>query len=143
LTYDRADPLREFEAIADYIAERYPRARKIVEVGIGALPATAIELSRRLPGCEIIATDLYHPPPLPSSVRFERDDVTNPKLEVYEGATVIYAMRPPPELQPHLLRLARKVGADLILKPLAAESVLPGGKLVNHRGTTFYLFEGR
>ncbi|MCS7131708.1 MAG: UPF0146 family protein, partial [Hadesarchaea archaeon] len=132
-----------FKAIAEYIADSYPNARKIVEVGIGALPATAIELSKRLPGCEIIATDISAPPTLPPGVRFERDDVTNPRLEVYEGAALVYAMRPPPELQPHLLRLARRVGADLIVKPLAAESVLPGGKLVNYRGVAFYLFKGR
>ncbi|MEM2908279.1 MAG: UPF0146 family protein [Candidatus Hadarchaeales archaeon] len=135
--------MREFGAIADYIAARYARASKIVEVGVGALPATAIELSRRLSRCEIIATDISPPPPLPPGVRFERDDVTNPRLRVYEGADLIYAMRPPPELQPYLLKLARKVGADLIVKPLAAESVLPGGKLVNHRGVAFYLFKAR
>lgn len=135
--------MRDFEAIADYIADRYPHARKIVEVGVGALPATAIELSRRLPDCEIIATDISPSPPLPPGVRFERDDVTNPRLEVYEGAALIYAMRPPPELQPYLLKLARRVSADLIVKPLAAESVVLGGRSVNHRGTTFYLFEVR
>lgn len=135
--------MREFRAIAEYIAENYPSARRIVEVGVGRLPEAAVELSKLLPACEIVATDIAEPPGLPSNIKFVRDDVTDPDLSIYEGAALVYSMRPPPELQPYLLRLAREVGADLLLRPLAGESVLAGGKPVNYRGATFYIFGSR
>lgn len=110
-------------------------------MGVGRLPVAAVELSKLLPACEIVVTDIAEPPSLPGGIRFVRDDVTDPDLSVYEGAALIYSMRPPPELQPYLLRLARTAGADLLLKPLTGESVQVGGKLVNYRGAAFYVFK--
>jgi len=135
--------VQEFRAIANYIAENYPTAGKIVEVGVGRMPDVAIELERLLPACEKIVTDVAEPPALSGQVKFLRDDITRPNLHVYEGAALIYAVRPPPELQPYLLKVAQGVGADLLIKPLAGESMaLRGGKLINYQGTAFYVFEG-
>lgn len=134
--------MHEFRAIAEYIAKNYPSAEKIIEVGVGKMPDVALELSRLLSGCEVILTDVVEPAPSLTGVKFVRDDITEPTLSVYEGAALIYAMRPPPELQPYLLRLARTVGADLLIKPLAGESVLlKGWKLVNYKQITFYVFK--
>jgi len=136
--------LHEFKAIAKYIAENYPSATKIVEVGVGKVPDVAIELQGLLPACEVIVTDVVEPPELSERVKFVHDDITEPNLSVYEGATLIYAVRPPPELQPYLLEAAREVGADLLIKPLAGESMsLRGGNLINYRGVAFYTFRGR
>lgn len=133
--------MRELRIIARYIAENYPSA-KIVEIGIGHMPDIAIELKRLSPGCEVIVTDVKELAGLPESITFVCDDVTKPDLDVYRGAALIYAIRPPPELQPHLLKLARKVGAKLLVKPLAGESLaLRGGKPVNYGGTSFYVYE--
>lgn len=140
----RSNPVREFKAIAGYIAENYPSAGKIVEVGVGKMPEVAMELQDLLPACEVIVTDVIKPPTLPERIKFVCDDVTKPNFRIYEGAALIYAMRPPPELQPYLLKVAQVAGADLLIKPLAAESVpLRGGKLINYRGATFYMFERR
>jgi len=136
--------MHEFKAIARYIVENYPSATKIVEVGVGKVPDVATELQRLLPACEVVVTDVAEPPKLSGQVKFVRDDITEPNLSVYEGATLIYAVRPPPELQPHLLEVARDVGADLLIKPLAGESMpLRGGKLINYQGVAFYAFRGR
>jgi len=136
--------LREFKAIAKYIAENYPSATKIVEVGVGKVPDVAIELQSLLPACEVIATDVAEPPELSGRVKFVCDDITEPNLSIYEGAALIYAVRPPPELQPYLFEVAREVGADLLIKPLAGESMpLKGGNLVNYRGVAFYMFKAK
>lgn len=135
--------MQEFKAIANYIAEKYRSAGKIIEVGVGRVPGVAIELQRLLPACELIVTDVAEPPALPEQVKFVRDDITKPDLRIYEGAALIYAVRPPPELQPYLLEVARGVGADLLIKPLAGESMpLRGGTLINYQGIAFYVFEG-
>jgi len=136
--------LHELKAIAEYIAGNYPFAKKIVEVGVGKVPDVAIEVQRLLPKCEVIVTDVTKPPELSGRVKFVRDDITEPNLIIYECAALIYSVRPPPELQPYLLQVARKAGADLLIKPLASESMyLKGGNLINYQGVAFYVFMGK
>lgn len=136
--------MHEFKAIAKYIAENYPSATKIVEVGVGKVPDVAIELQGLLPACEVIVTDVAELPELSGRVKFVHDDITEPNLGIYEGAALIYSVRPPPELQPYLLEVARGVGADLLIKPLAGESMsLRGGNLINYRGVAFYMFKAK
>lgn len=138
----RSNPVREFRAIAGYIAENYPSAGKIVEVGVGRMPEVAMELQGLLPACEMIVTDVIKQSTLPERIKFICDDITKPNFHIYEGAALIYAIRPPPELQPYLLEVAQVAGADLLIKPLAAESMpLQGGKLINYRGVAFYMFK--
>lgn len=100
--------------MAEYIEARY---RKAVEIGIGHDPRVAQELVRR--GIEVTATDraaVHHP-----GLAVVRDDVTEPRIALYQDADVLYAVRPPPELVPHLIRLARIVNADLLVKALASD----------------------
>ncbi|MEW6214712.1 MAG: UPF0146 family protein [Nitrospirota bacterium] len=66
------------------------------------------------------------------------DDITGPDLSIYAGLDLLYSLRPPPELIPYMVRLARMLPADLIVKPLASEH--PGRQLICHRNTTFYLW---
>jgi len=132
--------MEEFRKIASYISKNYGSTGKIVEVGIGKVPVVAAELRRLLPGYNLMVTDVEEPPGLPAGAKFVCDDITAPDLGIYQGADLIYAIRPPPELQPHLLRLAREVGADLLLKLTSDEEAAEGGKLVNFQGVTFRLF---
>jgi len=134
--------LHEFKAIAEYIAENYPFAKKIVEVGVGKVPDVAIELQRLLPKCEVIVTDVAESPELSGRVKFIRDDITEPNSSIYEGAALMYSVRPPPELQPYLHGVARKVSADLLIKPLASENISLKGNLMNYQGVAFYVFKG-
>ena len=133
--------MHEFKAIAEYIAENYPSAKKIAEVGVGKVPDVAIEVQRLLPKCGVIVTDVAEQTELLVRVKFVHDDITEPNLNIYEGAALIYSVRPPPELQPYLLQVAQKAGADLLIKPLASESMyLKGGNLINYQGIAFYVF---
>jgi len=134
--------MQEFRTIAEYVSKNYPSASKIVEVGVGRMPDVALWLSKMLSACQVVVTDVAEPPPLPGRVKFVRDDITEPNLSIYDGADLIYAIRPPPELHPYLMKVAQKVGADLLIKPLTGESMsLKGGKLVNYKHVAFYIFQ--
>jgi len=52
------NPPTYFSKIAHLISKLYPRARKIVEVGVGRSPHTLLQLKSLLPDVEIIATDI-------------------------------------------------------------------------------------
>ncbi|MEA1904700.1 MAG: UPF0146 family protein [Candidatus Hadarchaeota archaeon] len=132
--------MEELRTIAGYIAENYGSAVRIVEVGVGKVPETVRELRRLLPKCQLVVTDIEEPEELPGGVKFVRDDVTVPNVQIYEGASLVYSIRPPSELQPSLFKIARKVGADLLIKSIAGEEALEGGGPVNYQGTTFHLF---
>ncbi|MET1124929.1 MAG: UPF0146 family protein [Archaeoglobaceae archaeon] len=120
-------------ALAEFIARRY--SGKVVEVGIGSYVKVAEELVKR--GLDVYATDVVVRK-VPRGVRFFLDDVTSPKMEIYEGASLVYSIRPPPELYSAIARVAELVGADCIIKPLHE---VPRGRLLNYRGVSFYLIE--
>ena len=119
--------------LAEYISKNY--SGKVVEIGIGNYWKVADELARK--GFEVIATDIksIH---VPRKIKFTVDDVSNPTLEVYLGAKLIYSIRPPFELFDSIKKLAEKIGADCIIKPLYGE--IPVGKLVNFKGLSFYVW---
>lgn len=129
--------------IASYVAGNYRSADKVVEVGIGKVPETVRELRRLLPRCQLVVTDIEEPEELPEGVKFVRDDVTEPNVQIYEDASLVYSIHPPLELQPSLFKIARKVGADLLIKPIAGEEALEGGELVNYQGAIFHLFRAK
>ena len=54
---------------------------------------------------------------------------------------MIYSIRPPSELQPHLVNLALEIGSQLIIKPLTNEDLNTGRvrmKLKNYKKASFY-----
>ncbi len=113
-----------FEQLSKYIRDNYPRAGKIVEVGVGHRINIAIEVKMRLPNAEVIVTDKDE-----SWIRSRRtpkvravvDDVTGPRLSIYEGAELVYSLQPPAELIPALVSLSEKVNSDLLVVPVADE----------------------
>lgn len=127
--------LPDYKDFAEYIALHYPRAGKIIEVGVGREPGVAEELMHRVKA-QVITVDI-------AAEAMVRDDVTSPKLELYQGAGLIYAVRPNPELYPYLLRIAREVKADLIIRPFSPDPPLRGGKLVNYKRSVFYVYRIR
>lgn len=114
----------QYAEIGRWIAKNYSKARKIVEVGVGALPSVAISVKEMLPNVEVVVTDVNrerlaeirktHP-----QLRTQFDDILTPNLGVYKGASLIYSIRPHPELVPYMIRVARAVAADLLLRPLS------------------------
>jgi uncharacterized protein len=118
------------DLLIGYLSRRY---RRVVEVGIGTYSWVACALQDR--GLTVTATDIN---PRTEEVPVVRDDLWEPKLEVYRDAQAIYAIRPPPELLPPLKELAGRLAVDLIVKPLAGEPC--DGQLVSTAGSFFYLY---
>lgn len=119
------------KGLIDYIALQY---HCVAEVGVGHFPDVALALAKR--GLHVFATDIK--PFLHNGLKVIVDDITRPDLSLYAGLDVIYSVRPPPELIPYMDRLARRLSVDLIVKPLDSE--YPGGRLTNHKSTTFFLW---
>ena len=120
---------RRIYDLADYIVKRY---RSAVEIGIGHFPDLAFALRKR--GVNVFGTDIvpfrYH------GIQVVIDDITEPHCPSYRDVEIMYSMRPPLELVPFMERLAKKISADLIVKPLSGEH--PGGRLMRYGTTTFF-----
>ncbi len=129
--------LRGAKDLAAYIAQNY-RGR-VVEVGAGFYVDVAQDLAAR--GLEVVLTDKEER--LLGAVKVEKDDIFSPRLELYRGASLIYSIRPPLELQIAMGRVAAEIGADVLVRPLMDEiAELPGfsKRLVNRGEARFYLF---
>jgi len=111
--------------IASYIAENYGRA---AEIGVGRNTAVALMLQER--GVSVFCTDISPHSPAPS-VRFVRDDIFSPDIELYKDCDLIYSVRPHEEMVPALVRLARAIDCDLLVYHLGFESFGNGGELVD------------
>jgi uncharacterized UPF0146 family protein len=116
----------------DYISETY---RDCAEIGIGHFPDVAIALLKH--GVRVFATDVrrfqY------SGLSVILDDITEPDLSLYRSVDLIYSLRTPPELVPYIIRLAKAVSADVIVKPLMSDYA--GGTLIQNGKTTFFFWE--
>jgi uncharacterized UPF0146 family protein len=121
------NPPTYFSKIAHLISKLYLKARKIVEVGVGRSPHTLLQLRSLLSDAEIIATDID-----PEAVRELNemgiksfiDDLFDPDERIYEGADLIYSIRPPFELIPRLAKLGSRIGADVLIILLSEDAHL-------------------
>jgi uncharacterized UPF0146 family protein len=132
--------LRGAEDLAEFIGQNY--SGRIVEVGAGHVPAVALLLQDK--GLEVVLTDREER--TVNNVRIEKDDIFAPRMELYEGASLIYSIRPPLELQIAMGDVAARVGADILIRPLQDEVAELSGfarKLVNKGEARFYLFRGK
>lgn len=125
----------EYKDIAQFICDNYS-GRKVVEVGVGRRH----EIARMINGSvDLTVTDIEavgHG----SGVRFVRDDVFEPDMDVYVNAGLIYSIRPPIEMQGAIGAIAEQVGSDMMIRPLGTEDVLGNGRLVNFGTARFYLY---
>jgi uncharacterized UPF0146 family protein len=132
--------LRGADDLAEFIAENY-RCR-VVEVGVGYFPEVALGLQAR--GLDVVLTDKEER--FLGSLRVEKDDIFSPRLELYRGASLLYSIRPPLELQLAMGQLASLIGADVLVRPLMDEvGELQGfsRRLVNVGEARFWLFSAR
>jgi uncharacterized UPF0146 family protein len=122
-----------WEDLAQYIINNYSNANKIVEVGAGKFHKVASILKENL-NSTIVMTDIK-----PSHGKIIKDDIVDPDLKIYAGSALIYSVRPQPELMPHLIIVAEKTGADLIIKPFSTDFVNSSKmELINYKKATFY-----
>ena len=123
--------------LAEFIARYYPG--RVVEVGVGYFPHVAQRLSEM--GLEVILTDREER--LLAGMRVKKDDIFAPQRDIYQGAGLIYSIRPPLEMHLAMGELAAAVAADDIVRPLQDEIAQLAGfsrRLVNYEEARFYLF---
>jgi len=129
--------LRGADDLAQFIARNY--SGRVVEVGAGYVSEVAQGLKAR--GLDVVLTDKEER--LLGGLRVEKDDIFSPRLELYRGASLLYSIRPPLEMQLAMGLLASQLGADVLVRPLQDEvAQLPGfnRRLVNSGEASFYLF---
>jgi len=110
--------------IGEYIAKHYTRT---VEVGIGKNTETACMLLDS--GASVRCIDVMDVE-VPERLCFALDDIFSPDISLYEGADLIYAIRPAIEMIPPLLSIARTINCDLIVYHLGFESYGNGGEKI-------------
>ncbi len=124
--------------IAEYILNNY--RNKVVEVGVGSLPHVALLLKDKL---DVVVTDVNEQNY--AGIKFFRDNIFAPDIEVYRNASLIYSIRPPVDFQEAMAEVAKEAGADLLIRPFGNEKAELGRyfkecKLVNYRKARFYLY---
>lgn len=123
-------------ACSNSITNNENSAFKVVEIAIGKFFQVADYLKNYNSNViNFTATDIN---PANSDIIF--DDITEPNMEIYDGADLIYSIRPPQELQPYIADIISKTRASLIIKPLFNEDLnlkLPM-QLVNFKKAIFY-----
>ena len=108
----------------------------IAEIAVGKFDKIAQMLSEK-DNITLIKTDIS-----PDNESIIKDDITNPNLELYNDVDIIYSIRPPSELQQYLVKLAEKIDAMLIIKPLTGEELNTPRvkmKLKNFKKASFYI----
>ena len=133
--------LRGAEDLAEFIVRNY--TGRVVEVGVGHRADVALQLAL-CPSLSVVVTDVEER--LLGSLRVAKDDIFSPRLDLYRGASLLYSIRPPLEMQLAMGALAASVGADVLVRPLGDEvAELPGfsRRLVNAGEARFYLFRLR
>jgi len=127
----RLSSSHRYKGLVDYIVSRYGSA---IEIGVGHSPDVAFALLQK--GMRVLATDIrsfeY------SRLKVIMDNIIEPDFSLYIDADLIYSLRPPPELISYMIRLARRLSTDLIIKPLSSDYL--EGQLIRHGNTTFFLW---
>lgn len=136
--------MMDYKDFVEYVCKNYGSAKKIVEVGVGKDIRVLKGIAKGVGG-EVFGTDIE--PIGGGEVTVLKDDLLEPKLDLYLGSDLIYSIRPPPELLPYIEELAYRVGAGLIIHFLSTDNVgecsfFKSKKLVNYKGAAFYLFKG-
>lgn len=133
--------------IFEYILENYGKLKnsenlKIAELGVGFY----FDVSKKLKnsGFDIIVIDLNEKAVLEADqngLNGKLDNLFNPDLNLYKDVKLIYSIRPPRDLQPFILDIAKKISSDLVIKPLSGEEPISNLKLVNYKGKPLYIWK--
>ncbi|MDR2831251.1 MAG: hypothetical protein LBB45_09540 [Methanobrevibacter sp.] len=125
-----------WEDLGEYIqksSENNGNKGKVVEIAIGNFFKIADYLKNN--NIEVIMIDI-------DSKREDiiKENIMNPKLNLYENAKIIYSIRPPYELQPYIEEIAKNLNALLIIKPLFNEdlNIKSNINLKNYKKAIFY-----
>ena len=119
-------------------SEKTGKKTKIIEIGAGKFQTISKNLSEN-ENINILMTDID-----PANENIIKDDVFNPDISIYEGADILFSIRPPAELQEAIMKIRDKVNATLIIKPLFNEDLnmkTKKMKLKNYNRASFYIYE--
>ena len=119
-------------------SEKTGKKTKIVEIGAGKFQTISKNLSEK-ENIDIIMTDID-----PANENIIKDDVFNPNMSIYNGADILFSIRPPAELQEAIMKIRDEVNATLIIKPLFNEDLNMKAKkmkLKNYNRASFYIYE--
>jgi len=122
------------------LVDRLARFDRVVEVGVGRRPEVAAGLAAR--GVSVTATDVRERP-VPESVRFVRDDTTDPDREVYAGADAVFARNLPPELHAPVRDVAHEARAEFLFTTLGADPPAVPVARETLPGTTLFVAESQ
>jgi hypothetical protein len=130
-----------YDDLAEYICLNYPRGARVIEVGIGRHPDVALLLNDCF---DLTCTDVVDPEA--PGIRFVRDDIFRPDMGIYKGASLIYSIRPPVDLQDSMAAVASRAGADLIIRPFSSERTdlsrfFSRFRIVNYKKAGFFLYQ--
>ena len=81
-------PPKYFKEVAELIANLYPDAEKIVEIGVGSAPWTLLNLRKLLPKTILLAIDVDQDSIMKLrelGLNAEIDDILNPRIELYRN----------------------------------------------------------
>ena len=129
--------LRGAKDLAQFIGKNY--SGRVVEIGVGHVLEVALHLASL--GRDVLITDREER--YLGGIHIEKDNIFMPRLDLYQGASLIYSIRPPLELQLAMGILASRLGTDILIRPLNDEvAELPGfaRRLVNTGEARFYIF---
>jgi uncharacterized UPF0146 family protein len=129
--------LRGAEDLGQFIGKNY--SGRVVEIGAGHILEVALYLAGL--GRDVMVTDKEERDL--GGLHVEKDDIFMPNFDLYRGASLLYSIRPPLELQLAMGILASRLGADILIRPLNDEvAELPGfaRRLVNMGEARFYIF---
>ena len=125
-----------WDDFAEYILSEVGESEvKVAEIAVGKFDKIAEYLASK-DNISLIKTDIS-----PKDETVIKDDVTNPNLDLYKDMDILYSIRPPSELQPHIVNLALEIDSQLIIKPLTNEDLNTGKvkmKLKNFKKASFY-----
>ena len=119
-------------------SEKTGKKTKIVEIGAGKFQTISKNLSEK-ENIDIVMTDID-----PANENIIKDDVFNPNMSIYNGADILFSIRPPAELQEAIMKIRDEVNATLIIKPLFNEDLnikKKKMKLKNFNRASFYIYE--
>ncbi|WP_424357812.1 UPF0146 family protein [Methanocella sp. MCL-LM] len=132
-----------YDDLAEYILGHYSPGSRVVEVGIGRHPDIAELLKNTY---DFTCTDVT--PEGPENLNYVRDDIFRPDLSLYEGASLIYSIRPPVDMQDSIAMIANRVGADLLIRPFSSEKTdlsryFSEFRCVNYKRAVFFLYRNK
>jgi uncharacterized UPF0146 family protein len=129
--------LRGAEDLAKYIGKNY--TGRVVEVGAGHVSEVAVQLLNL--GLDVVVTDKEER--YVGKIHIAKDDIFKPDIDLYLGASLVYSIRPPLELQLAMGDLASLLDIDILIRPLQDEIAELSGfdrRLVNVGEARFYIF---